>query len=169
MKTIMKQIVTLCLAVTLTLGVTAPIISHAAPGDTTVYITNTGSKYHTDGCRYLAKSKHAISLQDAINSGYTACSRCGASASVETAPVSAPATESTVSAAAATPATAVESATPEFDAAFYAAAYPDVAATYGNDPTILYQHYVLYGAAEGRFPTMNAYLAAVQTAQTVAQ
>ena len=42
----------------------------------TVYITNTGEKYHRDGCQYLRKSKIAISLDDAIDSGYTACSRC---------------------------------------------------------------------------------------------
>lgn len=42
----------------------------------TVYITNTGSKYHSSGCRYLRKSKIAISLNNAKNSGYTACSRC---------------------------------------------------------------------------------------------
>ena len=43
---------------------------------TTVYITNTGEKYHRDGCQYLRQSKIAISLDDAINQGYTACSRC---------------------------------------------------------------------------------------------
>lgn len=37
-----------------------------------------------------------------------------------------------------------------FDAEFYAQTYPDVAAVYGNDVTLLYQHYVLYGKAEGR-------------------
>ena len=42
----------------------------------TVYITNTGEKYHRDGCQYLRQSKIAISLDDAINQGYTACSRC---------------------------------------------------------------------------------------------
>lgn len=42
----------------------------------TVYITNTGEKYHRSGCQYLRQSKIAISLDDAINKGYTACSRC---------------------------------------------------------------------------------------------
>lgn len=42
----------------------------------TVYITNTGEKYHRDGCQYLSKSKHAISLSDAQARGYTPCSRC---------------------------------------------------------------------------------------------
>lgn len=41
-----------------------------------VYTTNTGEKYHRNGCQYLRQSKIAISLDDAINQGYTACSRC---------------------------------------------------------------------------------------------
>lgn len=42
----------------------------------TVYVTNTGSKYHKNGCQYLSQSKNAISLSDAKAAGYTACSRC---------------------------------------------------------------------------------------------
>lgn len=36
----------------------------------TVYITNTGSKYHLGGCSYLSRSKIPISLSDAQASGY---------------------------------------------------------------------------------------------------
>ena len=43
----------------------------------TVYITASGKKYHNAGCRYLKKSKIAISLSDAKRQGYTACSVCG--------------------------------------------------------------------------------------------
>lgn len=42
----------------------------------TVYITNTGTKYHRSGCSYLSQSKIAISLNDAKARGYTPCSRC---------------------------------------------------------------------------------------------
>jgi len=42
----------------------------------TVYITNSGSKYHRSGCQYLSGGAIAISRQDAINQGYTACSVC---------------------------------------------------------------------------------------------
>lgn len=42
----------------------------------TVYITDTGRKYHRWGCKYLLDSYHAISLQNALKSGYTACSQC---------------------------------------------------------------------------------------------
>ncbi len=39
-----------------------------------------------------------------------------------------------------------------FDAAFYASRYPDVVATFGNDPAVLKAHYDLFGKNEGRFP-----------------
>jgi micrococcal nuclease len=42
----------------------------------TVYVTRTGKKYHSAGCRYL-KSSIPMSLKDAIAAGYTACSVCG--------------------------------------------------------------------------------------------
>ena len=57
-----------------------------------------------------------------------------------------------------------------FDAAYYAARYPDVVAVFGNDPTMLKMHYDLCGKAEGRFPNAAAELggAAVPTATPVA-
>lgn len=42
----------------------------------TVYITNSGSKYHRAGCRYLSKSCMAIDLEKAKKQGYTPCSKC---------------------------------------------------------------------------------------------
>lgn len=42
----------------------------------TVYITDTGEKYHKAGCQYLKNSSHAISKSNAISRGYTACSKC---------------------------------------------------------------------------------------------
>ncbi len=39
-----------------------------------------------------------------------------------------------------------------FDAEFYVATYPDVAAVFGTDETMLYNHYVVCGKAEGRLP-----------------
>ena len=43
----------------------------------TVYVTDTGSKYHSAGCRYLKKSQIPMSLAEARRQGYTACSVCG--------------------------------------------------------------------------------------------
>lgn len=50
--------------------------SLGSTGSTTVYITDTGSKYHRAGCRYLSQSSHSISLSNAKQMGYTACSVC---------------------------------------------------------------------------------------------
>jgi hypothetical protein len=41
----------------------------------TVHITKTGNKYHTAGCSYL-RSDIQIDLKEAVNRGYTPCSRC---------------------------------------------------------------------------------------------
>lgn len=48
----------------------------ADPQSEIVYITDTGEKYHRDGCHYLRESRHAISLEDAQNEGYTPCKKC---------------------------------------------------------------------------------------------
>lgn len=53
--------------------VTAPATENKT---VTVYVTKTGGKYHTGGCRYLRKSKIAISLSDARSQGYDPCSVC---------------------------------------------------------------------------------------------
>ncbi|MDR1301168.1 MAG: thermonuclease family protein [Treponema sp.] len=44
--------------------------------ETTVYVTNSGSKYHLETCTSLSRSKIAVSLEDALKSGYQACSIC---------------------------------------------------------------------------------------------
>lgn len=45
--------------------------------DTTyVYVTESGSKYHKDGCRYLKDSMIKIKLTDAKNKDYEPCSVC---------------------------------------------------------------------------------------------
>ena len=43
---------------------------------TTIYVTDTGNKYHKYGCRYLQYSCIEKELQQAINQGYTPCSIC---------------------------------------------------------------------------------------------
>jgi methylphosphotriester-DNA--protein-cysteine methyltransferase len=45
-------------------------------GDTTVYITRTGAKYHRAGCRSLSRSMIPIKLRDAVAEGYGACKLC---------------------------------------------------------------------------------------------
>lgn len=58
------------------MAVQKPLVAEAASGSTTVYVTDYGEKYHTSSCQYLYNSKNAISLQTAVNRGYTACSKC---------------------------------------------------------------------------------------------
>lgn len=41
-----------------------------------VYITRTGECYHRGYCRYLCKSKIAITLKDAKAKGYRPCKKC---------------------------------------------------------------------------------------------
>lgn len=54
--------------------VTRPAFSAAMTN--TVYITNTGTKYHEAGCRHLRRSQSAISLKDAEAQGYSPCKHC---------------------------------------------------------------------------------------------
>lgn len=47
-----------------------------AADDRTVFVTKSGAKYHTESCKALAKSKIAITLDDAIARGYGPCALC---------------------------------------------------------------------------------------------
>ena len=44
--------------------------------DVTVYITDTGSKYHTKKCYHLKKSCSEISLEEAVEDSYDPCLNC---------------------------------------------------------------------------------------------
>ncbi|GHV85120.1 hypothetical protein AGMMS50230_07280 [Spirochaetia bacterium] len=46
------------------------------PADTTVYITNSGRRYHRENCSSLRNSRVPVTLADAVKSAYTACSIC---------------------------------------------------------------------------------------------
>jgi hypothetical protein len=41
-----------------------------------VHVTKTGSKYHTDDCRYLWNSNYILSLKKALEIGYNPCKVC---------------------------------------------------------------------------------------------
>lgn len=49
---------------------------HSTTHSYTVYITNTGAKFHASGCRSLRASKIPISRSAAISRGYSACGIC---------------------------------------------------------------------------------------------
>jgi len=71
-----------CVAVVLALALMAAGCRHGSARTpvvgiaTIVYVTKTGRKYHVEDCQYLDRSKIAITLQDAVNQGYTPCSAC---------------------------------------------------------------------------------------------
>ncbi len=44
----------------------------------TVYIAETGKKYHTKNCPALKSGKKEIQLKEARKKGYEACTNCGA-------------------------------------------------------------------------------------------
>ncbi|MCB2358761.1 hypothetical protein [Clostridium estertheticum] len=66
------------LAVNTTASVTSNKSSYSAKATKsyTVYITNTGKKYHKKGCRYLKKSSIAVKKSSILSKGYTACKIC---------------------------------------------------------------------------------------------
>jgi methylphosphotriester-DNA--protein-cysteine methyltransferase len=48
----------------------------------TVYVTKTGKKYHESSCGSLSKSSFSLTLDEAVQQGYTACKRCNPTTSV---------------------------------------------------------------------------------------
>ena len=48
----------------------------ACSEESVVYITETGRKYHREGCRYLERSKIPILLSTAVSMGYEPCGHC---------------------------------------------------------------------------------------------
>ena len=70
----MKRFIVTLITLSMLLSLFAGVVN----ADTTVYITETGQKYHNDGCKYLSDSKIAISLSRAISAGYEPCSICNA-------------------------------------------------------------------------------------------
>ncbi|MFP3091343.1 thermonuclease family protein [Treponema sp. TIM-1] len=62
------------LALCLFLSVSA--VCRGAEADLMVYVTNTGERYHREGCSSLRRSRIPISLGEAVRSGYGPCSIC---------------------------------------------------------------------------------------------
>jgi hypothetical protein len=58
-----------------------PVQAQTTLDSTTVYITDSGTKYHKRGCRYLSKSKYSRKLSEAKAQGYSACKVCKPSSS----------------------------------------------------------------------------------------
>ena len=52
------------------------IVSDSENWEIMVYVTDTGTKYHEYGCRYLRKSCNEIEFESAKNRGYKPCKIC---------------------------------------------------------------------------------------------
>lgn len=74
----MKRAVVLFLVLLCFVGCELPTGGDTSPEtrSVTVYVTKTGDKYHSSGCRYLSKSRISIDLDVAKSRGYSACSVC---------------------------------------------------------------------------------------------
>ena len=70
----MKKTVSLLLAVIFVFALAVSV--YAASGDTIVYCTSSGTKYHKEGCSSFKDNGIAISLQEAVDKGLTPCSKC---------------------------------------------------------------------------------------------
>lgn len=70
-----RRVLCLAFALVLLIGLTIPVLASSDNGDTIVYITATGKKYHKETCGYL-HSKYEITLREAVKEGYKPCSRC---------------------------------------------------------------------------------------------
>ena len=70
----MKKSISILLV--LILAFTLVVSVYAASGDTIVYCTSSGSKYHKDGCSSLKGNGVAITLQEAVDKGLEPCSKC---------------------------------------------------------------------------------------------
>lgn len=57
-------------------GIQTEQTSYEAVIADTVFVTETGTKYHLAGCSYLRSSSYEITLEEAEGQGYTPCSRC---------------------------------------------------------------------------------------------
>jgi len=68
----MKKYLPTFVAVLYTLLLASVVYSQDDP---TVYVTRTGSKYHTAGCSYLRESAIPMKLSEAVGR-YSPCSRC---------------------------------------------------------------------------------------------
>lgn len=65
-----------CISCLLAAGLVFVIVYASKQTNITVYITDSGSKYHRKTCGSLSKSCHAIELSKAVQKGYEPCLKC---------------------------------------------------------------------------------------------
>lgn len=70
-----KKLLFLLFAISLCLSLHVTALATASNANTTVYVTNTGDKYHVRSCHYL-RSVNKFTLEQAVANGKTPCSYC---------------------------------------------------------------------------------------------
>lgn len=53
-----------------------PVSNELSPSEVFVYLTASGEKYHKESCKTLKDNKNRISLDEAIEEGYSPCKIC---------------------------------------------------------------------------------------------
>lgn len=72
----MKKTISIILAVILMLSLAAVAYAATAAGDTIVFRTASGSKYHKEGCSSLKGNGIEITLAEAVEKGLEPCTKC---------------------------------------------------------------------------------------------
>lgn len=72
----MKKTLSVILAVILMLSLAVVAYAATAAGDTIVYRTASGSKYHKEGCSSLKGNGIEITLAEAVEKGLEPCTKC---------------------------------------------------------------------------------------------
>jgi micrococcal nuclease len=71
-----KSVILSSLLLSFVLGNSFFLFGASGEGEQTVYVTNSGRSYHQEDCGSLRRSRIAVTLTDAVRSGYSPCSIC---------------------------------------------------------------------------------------------
>ncbi len=69
-------VITVAVALVWCLNLACSEQADEAPAPQTLYITETGEKYHLESCGNLSRSKIETTLEDAVKYGYEPCKTC---------------------------------------------------------------------------------------------
>ncbi len=111
-----------------------------------------------DTAQAAAEAQAALDAQAAAQAAAEAQAALDAQAAAQAAAEAQAALEAQMAAAQAAQAAAAQAQSVDlsFDPVYYMTQNPDAAAAFGNDAQLLYEHYLLYGLAAGKYPNAAA-------------